>query len=243
LCLIPQLLFIVHFSLLLQLVLIAMRNYLPLLVLPALCIVILVSLAQHDFTTTNVSYQSPRFRLPRPSTPPQSWVKDNARRVRLDICETCNITEDLPVNRWDRVSAFCQINSFYFPRLGIIYNGVPKVGCTNWLAALVNAEKDEDIFPEVHELAWVHVGGLLTPHRISNIVGSEQQTELMNNTTSFTFVRNPWVRMVSGYMDKVSGSRVAEGGYPIPSVDWEIFCYIACFTDVQSDPSGIVFDP
>ena len=98
-----------------------------------------------------------------------------------------------------------------------MYSGVPKSGCSNWLAALMLAEGRlgneirewdmngiSNLKPNLIEL----IHGFTEPYRIYNI--EDTNLALLQDVPSFTIVRNPWVRMVSGYRDKLS-SEVTQG--------------------------------
>ena len=190
-----------------------MRNYLPLLLGAVSCLGTLVLYLTTEHTTC---YIKQAIRLQKLSTPPQSWVRGNVQRVRDSLESSTDFT-----NMWNATDPYCTINSYYFPRLGVTYNGVPKVGCSNWLAGLINAEKEENIFPGFRGIYWVHQGWA-TPYRVHKIIRNQTRwpvLEKMREGVSFSQVRNPWVRMVSGFRDKLSGERVAESGFRPIGVD------------------------
>ncbi|RVE60567.1 hypothetical protein OJAV_G00182290 [Oryzias javanicus] len=84
---------------------------------------------------------------------------------------------------------------------GIIYCYIPKVACTNWkrtLIALNNSEPYPD--PMSFEHNWVHHFdrfNLLTDFPLA-----ERKAKL-KHYTKFLFVRDPFVRLISAYRDKM----------------------------------------
>ena len=105
-------------------------------------------------------------------------------------------------NQWEK----CSGRTYYFPKINTIFTGVPKTGCSNWLLALVRAEGEvtKQIPPE-NVANFIH-GRVTGIHRIPNLVDQYNSSDF-RKAFSFTVVRNPWTRMVSGFRDKLSGER------------------------------------
>ncbi|CAI5496901.1 unnamed protein product [Closterium sp. Naga37s-1] len=87
------------------------------------------------------------------------------------------------------------------PTLGIAYCSMPKVACTGWkmwLRAMLGLPKPRDPF-----LAHSHKESGLGD--LSQKYSEKQATKLMTRRTmfKFTFVRNPYVRIASTYMNKL----------------------------------------
>ncbi|CAI5484918.1 unnamed protein product [Closterium sp. Yama58-4] len=87
------------------------------------------------------------------------------------------------------------------PTLGIAYCSMPKVACTGWkmwLRAMLGLPKPRDPF-----LAHSHKESGLGD--LSQKYSEKQATKLMTRRTmfKFTFVRNPYVRIASTYLNKL----------------------------------------
>ena len=159
------------------------------------------------------------------TTPAQSWVQSNV------LASLSLRNKPAPAtNHWDLSNYDCKKNSYHFPALNILYSGVPQSGCSNWLAALMLAEGRQgngihewdmnaisNLKPNVIEL----IHGFTEPYRIYNIEDTDLAS--LQDVPSFTIVRNPWVRMVSGYRNKLS-NEVTQGssmrGYGVELVAW-----------------------
>ncbi|XP_024144246.1 carbohydrate sulfotransferase 12 [Oryzias melastigma] len=84
---------------------------------------------------------------------------------------------------------------------GIIYCYIPKVACTNWkrtLIALNNSEPYPD--PMSFEHNWVHHFDRFK--LLKDFPQAERKAKL-NHYTKFLFVRDPFVRLISAYRDKM----------------------------------------
>ena len=103
-----------------------------------------------------------------------------------------------PPNNWKGCDHLPQ--TYYFRNIRTVFTGIPKSGCSNWLEALLRAEGTLDYQLPGTEVYQVH-GGLSARHRMSYI---RQIGEAISDKFSFTVIRNPWTRMVSGYRDKLS---------------------------------------
>ena len=86
-----------------------------------------------------------------------------------------------------------------------MFTGVPKAGCSNWIEALLRAEGALKKPLESTMVYKVH-GGLSSPYRMVHQGHSPTllQRQNMSDAFSFTVLRNPWTRLVSGYRDKLS---------------------------------------
>ena len=85
----------------------------------------------------------------------------------------------------------------YYDQIKVIFTEIPKVGSSNWVDALRKANGDIPInqttlMPRTN---FAH-------HRLRNQM-KLYSDEVFRNAFSFTSVRNPWTRMVSGYLDKM----------------------------------------
>lgn len=95
----------------------------------------------------------------------------------------------------------CGPKTYYFCNISTIFTGVPKTGCSNWVAALLGANGDLDGVI-LKSLSLVHKG-LSNKYRMRSIRRRYNSSDLQD-TFSFTVLRNPWTRLVSGYRDKLS---------------------------------------
>lgn len=105
----------------------------------------------------------------------------------------------------------CGAKTYYFHEIKTIYTGIPKTGCSNWIEALLRANGDLKHQLDPTMVRKVH-GGISGRHRIPNLRGRYDPGTL-RQAFSFTVVRNPWTRMVSGYRDKVSAEKTQGGSF------------------------------
>ena len=125
--------------------------------------------------------------------PSQEWIRRQYRH-------TVNYLglKYSPPNQWNRCSN--SFNTLFFPNINTIFTGVPKAGCSNWMAALMLAEGilkkplDHDHLDEVHS---VYAG----PYRMQSV--RRDKNRIVRPDFTFTGVRNPWTRIVSAYKDKL----------------------------------------
>jgi hypothetical protein len=128
--------------------------------------------------------------------PSQKSLKEQLERVyeALD-------SKYKPPPHWKKVSIQ---QSYYFPKINIIFTGIPKTGCSHWKELFLQAEGAIQgrlaYLPDVHE-------EFSDPYRLPVFAetwkGAHDQT--IKTATSVVAFRNPWVRAVSAYTQKLSG--------------------------------------
>jgi len=131
---------------------------------------------------------------PAPQPPPQSWVRNNVLKALIVL------NFENPVStHWEKVSHLTCLKSYYSQTAGIIYTGIPKSGCTNWKYTILKHEPKysgmiKSPTPKVHYIInHINLAGMF-------------RRERLNNKFSFTVIRNPWTRLVSGYRDKLNST-------------------------------------
>lgn len=142
----------------------------------------------------------PDSNSPNLKPPSQQWA-------RAQFYKTMSFLgwEYTPPNDWEK----CGARTYFFPKVNTMFTGTPKTGCSNWLIALLGAEGELDKNVNGQKVAWVH-GGSSQRHRIQNMAEQYDRT-VLDKAFSFTVVRNPWTRLVSGYRQKIS-SEETQGG-------------------------------
>eukprot|EP00116_Pleurobrachia_bachei_P004135 sb/3464397/ len=131
-----------------------------------------------------------------PEVPSQEWVRKNVDKVLgfLGLSSP-------PFTDWYNVNYLTQIKTYFSHRADIIYTGIPKSGCTNWKFTILRLEKmfwEDTPTPKVHYI--------INSISISNILRRYPYMDL-NDKYTFTVIRNPWTRIVSGYNDKFAPER------------------------------------
>ena len=132
--------------------------------------------------------------MPAPRPPPQAWVHNNV----IKALKLLNY-KDPTTTHWEEVPHLTCLKTYYSQAAAIVYTGIPKAGCTNWKYTILKQEPRfsgavKTPSPKVHYII----------NRI-NLAGMMRK-ERLNDKFSFTVIRNPWTRMVSGYKDKLNSS-------------------------------------
>ena len=111
-------------------------------------------------------------------------------------------------NSWERCP---NQHTLYFENIKTIFTGIPKVGHSNWMEALLVANGD---MPRLESLAEKNQffnsnHQLIIEKEVQNAIEKYGSREL-DVRFSFTVLRNPWTRMVSGYLNKLTQDDPAE---------------------------------
>ena len=121
-----------------------------------------------------------------------------------------------PPSKWKKVSNY---QTYYFPQINVIYTGIPKTGCSHWKELFLRAEGvlqgPLENLPDVHKKFGL-------PYRLplfSKVLDGEYD-EKLKTATSIVALRNPWVRAVSGYRQKLSSEMTL--GNILPQLRLEI---------------------
>ncbi|XP_078792166.1 carbohydrate sulfotransferase 12-like isoform X2 [Oryzias latipes] len=84
---------------------------------------------------------------------------------------------------------------------GIIYCYIPKVACTNWKRTLIALNHDEPYpDPKSFEHNWVH---RFDRFKLLRQFPIPERKAKLKHYTKFLFVRDPFVRLISAYRDKM----------------------------------------
>ena len=126
--------------------------------------------------------------------PNQTWARSQMDKVFSMLGYTYD-----PPNNWHHCTHSRQ--TYMFEKINTIFTGVPKSGCSHWIEALLQAAGTLKEPLARDKLFKVH-GALSSRHRMSS---SHNQHLNIHEKFSFVVIRNPWTRMVSGYLDKLSG--------------------------------------
>ncbi|RVE60566.1 hypothetical protein OJAV_G00182270 [Oryzias javanicus] len=84
---------------------------------------------------------------------------------------------------------------------GIIYCYIPKVACTNWKRTLIALRQDEP-YPDPMSFEHERVHRFDRFQHLRQFPPAERKAKLMHYT-KFLFVRDPFVRLISAYRDKM----------------------------------------
>ena len=99
-------------------------------------------------------------------------------------------------------------HTYYFPHINTIFTGIPKSGCSNWIELLLRAEGALDtvtVKPGASGVDKVH-SEYSNKYRLDRDNNPARAARAgREGAFSFAVVRNPWVRLVSGYLDKLAG--------------------------------------
>ena len=130
--------------------------------------------------------------------PSQEWLKEQLNLFYDELYSTYQPPPD-----WIHISVN---QTYYFPNINIIFTGIPKTGCSHWKELFLQAEGvlqgRLEYLPDVHrELSF--------PYRLPNFakIWNGKYDEKINTATSIVALRNPWVRAVSGYRQKLSSEK------------------------------------
>ncbi|XP_024144244.1 carbohydrate sulfotransferase 12 [Oryzias melastigma] len=84
---------------------------------------------------------------------------------------------------------------------GIIYCYIPKVACTNWKRTLIALKHDEP-YPDPMSFKgdWVHK---FDRFRLLKHFPIQERKAKLQHYTKFLFVRDPFVRLISAFRDKI----------------------------------------
>ena len=99
----------------------------------------------------------------------------------------------------------CNGRTYFFPKVNTIFTGVPKSGCTNWIALLLQAEGKLSKTLDPSKVNWIH-GETSAEFRMNHVRKNYTNSDL-DGVFSFAVVRNPWTRLVSGFRDKLSSEK------------------------------------
>lgn len=134
---------------------------------------------------------------------PQEWIKRQFEHVLKLMGEEY---------RSERAWNTCHYPTYYFENIRTIYTGIPKTGCSNWLEALLLANGDLKRHIDRQKVDTIHFG-ILHRHTMQKIK-KKYNNSFLQQEFSFTVVRNPWTRIVSGYRDKISSEKTMSPGFP-----------------------------
>ena len=119
----------------------------------------------------------------------QNWAQD-----QFQYTLTLMGKEYSTVKMWSKCN---DKHTSYYENISVIFTEIPKAGSSNWLEALWKANGDIPMNQTVRinrrNFAY---------NRLSNQKKSYSD-EVFRNAFSFTSVRNPWTRMMSGYLNKM----------------------------------------
>ena len=128
--------------------------------------------------------------------PSKSWTVSQVHKT-LALLEL-----ELPSkNNWTA----CNGRTYFFPKVNTIFTGVPKSGCTNWIALLLQAEGKLSKTLDPSKVNWIH-GETSAEFRMNHVRKNYTNSNL-DGAFSFAVVRNPWTRLVSGFRDKLSSEK------------------------------------
>eukprot|EP00116_Pleurobrachia_bachei_P005057 sb/3465319/ len=147
----------------------------------------------------------PNGEIPVPSgdipIPSQKWIS-----IQMDKAYAALNSDYTPPSNY---TAVVQPQTYYCPHINVFFTAIPKNGCTNWKTAMLRAEgiigaKQEKIIARDPE--WIH-DMVSHPYRMPQYRRSWNTTfdERIKSARSVLVLRNPWVRAVSAYRQKLSG--------------------------------------
>ena len=135
----------------------------------------------------NILVHEPKILIPVS----QNWAQD-----QFQYTLTLMGKEYSTVKMWSKCN---DKHTSYYENIKVIFTEIPKAGSSNWLQALWKANGDipmNQTHVRINRRNFAY-------HRLINQKKSYGD-EVYRNAFSFTSVRNPWTRMVSGYLHKMS---------------------------------------
>ena len=147
--------------------------------------------------TSNFNYSQQASSLTfKYKIPSQKWIKEE-----LDKFYKIVGSRYKPPSDWPNVVVY---QSYYFPNINIVFTGIPKTGCSHWKELFLQAEGvlegRIEYLPDIHKK-------LSLPYRISEMSWDRAKRQRVKTATSLLALRNPWVRAVSAYRQKLSSEK------------------------------------
>eukprot|EP00116_Pleurobrachia_bachei_P010739 sb/3471001/ len=150
-----------------------------------------------------------------PSPPTQTWLAANMNLARRPK----NLTFTPPSN-WTKCREDPRsVHVYYYPLINIVLAAPPKSGCSNWIQAMRIAEGVQEGTLPPDQLEHVHFTNANRLAKMRSIAGVEL-------ARSIAVVRNPWVRMVSVFRDKVGEESKTTYGHSLRHIGvWIVVCH------------------
>ena len=146
------------------------------------------------------------FSPPGYRVPSQKWVKEQLN----SFYDAMGSKYQAPSN-W--IHEQVPMQSYYFPEINVIFTGIPKTGCSHWKELFLQAEGvlqgRLEYLPNVH-------ADLSLPYRLPLFSETWNGTndQKIKTATSMVALRNPWVRAVSAYRQKLSSEKTQGNTLP-----------------------------
>jgi hypothetical protein len=140
-------------------------------------------------------------------TPSKYWIAQ-----QMEVAYRALNSSYTPPNKYTEIT---RAQTYYFPRHNVMLTGIPKAGCTNWKIAMLRAEGALTDYQEKMLAVYaenVH-GPMCEKYRMSSYKRSWNTTynERIKSVQSVLVLRNPWVRAVSAYRQKLSSEHRTGG--------------------------------
>ena len=170
-------------------------------------------IAVHLFYSSQLKDSSLRLSVdvmqPKPAPPTQARIQNDILKTlqHLDITAPSE-------THWEKVSNATIKKTYYARKPHIVYTGIPKAGCTNWKYTILNIELPFPRFPRFQHTHRVPKPRGPIVHEMMQVLGLAYKFPKpagrmhLNQKFSFTVIRNPWTRMVSGYTDKLQSRMI-----------------------------------
>eukprot|EP00116_Pleurobrachia_bachei_P006171 sb/3466433/ len=141
------------------------------------------------------------------SVPSKEWIAQQMEKAYRALNSSYT-----PPSNYTEVT---QPQTYYCPNINVFLTAIPKNGCSNWKVAMLRAEGVLNEWAERHiarDAEWIH-GGISHAYRMPQYRNSWNTTydERIKSVQSVLVLRNPWVRAVSAYRQKLS-SEHRKGG-------------------------------